>query len=168
VRRLGRRTSPSGRRSARPARGVPRTPSGFTDLDLVRSYARAEAARLGRELNRTRAAAHSFADRLGAVLADHTELLIEFECPDLPDVSEPAIQAFCGATNEALTNVRKHAHANRVRVSAQNTDGILTVTIADKGVGFDQSTVRGGFGMRVMPGARRASSLHQAPVPGSR
>ena len=120
----------------------------FTDLDLVRSHARAEAARLGRELNRTSAAAHSFADRLGAVLAEHTGLLVEFECPDLPDISEPAIQAFCGATNEALTNVRKHAHANCVRVSVQNTDGILTVTIADKGVGFDQSAVRGGFGMR--------------------
>jgi len=145
----------------------------FTDLDLVRSYARAEAARLGRELNRTRAAAHSFADRLGAVLADHTELLIEFECPDLPDISEPAIQAFCGATNEALTNVRKHAHANRVRVSAQNTDGILTVTIADKGVGFDQSAVRGGFGMREsierrMRDAGGVARVESAPGAGTR
>jgi two-component sensor histidine kinase len=120
----------------------------FTDLNLVQSHARAEAARLGRELNRTSAAARLFADRLGAVLAEHTGLLIEFECPDLPDISEPAIAAFCGATNEALTNVRKHAHVNCVRISVHNTDGVLTVTIADQGVGFDQSAVHGGFGMR--------------------
>jgi anti-sigma regulatory factor (Ser/Thr protein kinase) len=145
----------------------------FTDLDLVRSHAGAEAARLGRELNRTRAAAYSFADRLGAVLAEHTGLLIEFECPDLPDISEPAIQAFCGATNEALTNVRKHAQANCVRVSAQDTDGTLTVTIADNGVGFDQSAVHGGFGMREsierrMRDAGGAARVESAPGVGTR
>jgi two-component sensor histidine kinase len=145
----------------------------FTDLDLIRSHARAEAARLDRELTRAGAAAHSFADRLGTVLAEHAGLLIEFECPDLPDLSEPAIQAFCGATDEALTNVRKHAHANWVRVTVHNTDGILTVTIADKGVGFDQSATRGGFGMREsieqrMRDAGGAARVESAPGAGTR
>jgi len=145
----------------------------LTDLDLIRSHARAEAKRLDRELNRTGAAAHSFADRLGTVLAEHTGLRIEFECPDLPDIAEPAIQACCGATDEALTNVRKHAHASWVRVSVQDTAGILTVTIADKGVGFDQSAVRRGFGMREsidrrMRDAGGAARVASAPGAGTR
>ena len=145
----------------------------FTDLDLIRSHARAEAARLGRELNRTGGTAHSFADRLRAVLAGHAGLLIEFECPDLPDIPESAVAAFCGATDEALTNVRKHAHAGRVRVSADSTEGIVTVTIADKGVGFDQSAARGGFGMRESIGQRMgdaggAACVESVPGAGTR
>jgi hypothetical protein len=118
------------------------------DLDLIRSHARVEAARLDRELTTAGGVAHSLADRLGLVLAEHPGLVIEFECPELPDTSEPVIQAFCGATDEALTNVQKHAHADQVRVSVHHGEGVLTVTIADKGVGFDQSVARGGFGMR--------------------
>jgi len=145
----------------------------FTDLDVIRSHARAEAARLDRELTRAGAAARSFAGRLGTVLAEHAGLLIEFECPDQPDLSEPAIQAFCGATDEALTNVRKHAHASWVRVSVHHTDGILTVTIADKGVGFDPSATRGGFGMRESIGQRMrdaggAARVESAPGAGTR
>jgi signal transduction histidine kinase len=120
----------------------------FTDLDLIRSFARTEAARLGRELNGTGAAVLSLADRLGAVLAEHAGLLIEFGCPELPDVADPVIQAFCGATDEALTNARKHARADRASVTVHDAGGRLTVTIADKGAGFDQSATQGGFGLR--------------------
>jgi anti-sigma regulatory factor (Ser/Thr protein kinase) len=145
----------------------------FTDLDLIRAHARAEAGRLDRELNRTGAASHSFADQLGTVLAENAGLLIEFECPDLPDVPEPVVQAFCGATDEALTNVRKHAHATQARVTVRNTDGILAVTITDKGVGFDQSVAREGFGMhesirRRMRDAGGAVRVESAPGAGTR
>jgi signal transduction histidine kinase len=37
---------------------------------------------------------------------------------------------------EALTNVEKHAHATRVRVSAQMSDGGVGVAVADNGTGF--------------------------------
>jgi hypothetical protein len=145
----------------------------FTDLELIRSHARAEAARLDRELSRAGAPAHSLADRLGTVLAEHAGLLIEFECPALPDIPEPVIQAFCGATDEALTNVRKHARANRVRVSVHNADRLLTVTITDKGIGFDQSMARGGFGMREsidrrMRDAGGSARVESAPGAGTR
>ena len=126
----------------------------LADLDLIRSCARAEAARLDLELNGSGAAVHSLAHRLGAVLAEHTGFGIEFECPELPDVPEPVIQAFCGATDEALTNAGKHAHASLARVIVHDTGGLLTVTIADRGVGFDQSAPRGGFGMRESIGRR--------------
>jgi signal transduction histidine kinase len=145
----------------------------FTDLELIRSHARAEAARLDRELSRAGAPAHSLADRLGTVLAEHAGLLIEFECPALPDIPEPVIQAFCGATDEALTNVRKHARANWVRVSVHNADRLLTVTITDKGIGFDQSMARGGFGMREsidrrMRDAGGSARVESAPGAGTR
>jgi signal transduction histidine kinase len=145
----------------------------LTDLDLVRSHARAEAARLGRELNKPGAAAPSFADRLTAVLAEHAGLLIKFECPGLPDIPEPVTAACCGATSEALTNVRKHAHADRASVTVRNAGGLLTVTIADEGVGFDQSVARGGFGMREsiewrMRDAGGAARVESAPGAGTR
>jgi signal transduction histidine kinase len=38
--------------------------------------------------------------------------------------------------SEALTNVEKHAHATRVRVSAQAADGGIRVVVADDGKGF--------------------------------
>lgn len=145
----------------------------LTGLDLVRSHARAEAARLGRELTKPGVAAHSFADRLAAVLAEHAGLLIEFECPGLPDIPEPVTVAFCGATDEALTNVRKHAHVDEARVTVHNAGGLLTVTIADKGAGFDPSAGREGFGMREsierrMRDAGGAARADSAPGAGTR
>jgi hypothetical protein len=147
----------------------------LTDLDLVRSHARAEAARLGRELTKPGVGARSFPDRLAAVLAEHAGLLIEFECPELPDIPEPVIAAFCGATSEALTNARKHAYVDRARVTVNHAGGLLTVTIAEQGAGFDPSVARGGSacvnrssGACAMRAAPPASCRHQAPAPGSR
>jgi signal transduction histidine kinase len=38
--------------------------------------------------------------------------------------------------SEALTNVEKHAHATRIRVSARTADGGIRVVVADDGKGF--------------------------------
>jgi len=38
---------------------------------------------------------------------------------------------------ETLTNIKKHAKANRIDISMQINDGILKTTISDNGVGFD-------------------------------
>jgi two-component system sensor histidine kinase UhpB len=53
---------------------------------------------------------------------------------------------------ELLTNVAKHAMASRVTVSLAEDDGIVLLTIADNGVGFDplisdQSGKQGGWGL---------------------
>jgi signal transduction histidine kinase len=37
---------------------------------------------------------------------------------------------------EALTNIEKHAHATRVRISAELIDGGVAVVVADNGTGF--------------------------------
>ncbi|HXU30635.1 MAG TPA: GAF domain-containing sensor histidine kinase [Thermoanaerobaculia bacterium] len=42
---------------------------------------------------------------------------------------------------EALANVRKHSRAHRVRISIESADGLVRVTVADDGVGFDPSAL---------------------------
>ncbi len=51
---------------------------------------------------------------------------------------------------EALTNVVKHAGANRVTIEIVAADGHVDVTIADDGAGFDTAAPREGFGITGM------------------
>jgi signal transduction histidine kinase len=56
-------------------------------------------------------------------------------------------------TQEALTNVRKHACARHARVRLSPVPGGVELLIEDDGVGFDQHALPGegeGFGMRIM------------------
>jgi signal transduction histidine kinase len=48
---------------------------------------------------------------------------------------------------EALTNVVKHANAEKVRLAIREHDGALLVEVQDDGVGFDTTTVDRGFGL---------------------
>jgi signal transduction histidine kinase len=59
------------------------------------------------------------------------------------------------AAQEALTNVVKHARATQLVVTGRSVDGLLTVEIADDGIGLapdgqHQATVREHLGMRAM------------------
>ena len=61
-------------------------------------------------------------------------------------------------TQEALTNVVKHAYAERVRIALRDTAGQLALEIVDDGVGFDALIPRPGhLGLGTM--ADRADSL---------
>ena len=51
---------------------------------------------------------------------------------------------------EALTNVAKHARANRVRVVVRESDGELLVEVQDDGAGFDPDAASHGFGLAGM------------------
>jgi signal transduction histidine kinase len=51
---------------------------------------------------------------------------------------------------EALTNIAKHAHANRVRVAVTESDGQLSIEVQDDGSGFDPKTASRGFGLAGM------------------
>jgi signal transduction histidine kinase len=54
-------------------------------------------------------------------------------------------------TQEALTNVVKHAHATHVRVRVAVDDGVVRLEIHDDGTGFDPEGVPGGhFGLALM------------------
>jgi len=67
---------------------------------------------------------------------------------------EPAIGVqLLRVTQEALTNVRKHACAQHVWVRLAPAPGGVLLLIEDDGVGFDQQALSGeveGFGMRIM------------------
>jgi len=51
---------------------------------------------------------------------------------------------------EALTNVAKHARADRVRVAVSESSGELLVEVRDDGAGFDPETASRGFGLAGM------------------
>lgn len=77
-----------------------------------------------------REAAANFVDRSGIAL-DFT-----------PPADEPALTAeqgrqVFGIVQEALANVRKHAHARRARLSIQPCNGSFEIVVEDDGCGFD-------------------------------
>ncbi len=51
---------------------------------------------------------------------------------------------------EALTNVAKHARAERVRVAVGEVEGELRIEVQDDGVGFDPDSTGEGFGLAGM------------------
>jgi signal transduction histidine kinase len=59
---------------------------------------------------------------------------------------------------EALTNIRKHAQAERVKVTLAALNDRLEITIADDGVGITPGTIpQGHFGLQTM--RERAESV---------
>jgi signal transduction histidine kinase len=51
---------------------------------------------------------------------------------------------------EALANVHKHAAARQVAVRLCYDDGVVRLTVADDGKGFDPELITGGYGLRGM------------------
>ncbi|MFH8369654.1 sensor histidine kinase [Streptomyces sp. NPDC018031] len=60
---------------------------------------------------------------------------------DLGTVWRPAATALRGSLGEALRNVSRYAGVDRVRVTAERTEHVVVVTVADHGVGFDTGRV---------------------------
>lgn len=61
---------------------------------------------------------------------------------------EDVVGALAGAVTELLTNVRKHAGTQRAVVRAISVIGKVTVTVLDRGCGFDPIKVTGGLGLQ--------------------
>ncbi|MEV4315633.1 ATP-binding protein [Actinocrispum sp. NPDC049592] len=66
----------------------------------------------------------------------------------LPALAPERIHAVTGAVWEALTNVAKHARAERATVRAYVGPQGLVVEVADTGHGFDPARTSGGVGLR--------------------
>ena len=64
-----------------------------------------------------------------------------FEHGDTPHIPETVATTAYRITQEALTNVARHADATRVVVLLQNTDNILKLTAVDDGCGFNPNDV---------------------------
>lgn len=75
-------------------------------------------------------------------------------CPLHPEIEGTLVRV----VQEALTNVRKHAQAQQVRISVFFFDDLVTLDIHDDGVGFDPEKsgepplagVQSGFGLHIM------------------
>jgi signal transduction histidine kinase len=69
---------------------------------------------------------------------------------------------------EALSNIVKHAGASRARISVDERDGQVTVTVEDNGRGFDEGEAHEGFGLLGMRErvALRGGELRVEPAPG--
>lgn len=73
------------------------------------------------------------ADRVREETGLHVDL--DLRCDDARIPSTVAIAVFRVA-QEALTNVVRHAHASRIDLRLDDTDGALTLEVADDGAGF--------------------------------
>jgi two-component system, NarL family, sensor histidine kinase DevS len=92
-------------------------------------------------------------ERLTATFAEQTGIVVDFQAV-LPSTRLPAEveTTLYRIVQEALTNVVKHARANRVSVLVTRKDGSVTAVIEDDGGGFDPAHTRdwglGLIGMR--------------------
>lgn len=97
------------------------------------------------------AALERLGDEFGEEGAIDASIMVEGEPYEL---SQEAKTALFRVTQEALTNVRKHAQANRVHISLGFTDEVVRLEVSDDGVGFNveamQLDPRRGIGLRNM------------------
>lgn len=93
----------------------------------------------------------SVLDEYGLVVAlrNHTERFLDgsgitftLEANDYLDRLEPDIEtALYRVFQEALSNIRRHADAQNVKITLQHKDGIFIGQIVDDGKGFDLNTI---------------------------
>jgi signal transduction histidine kinase len=79
--------------------------------------------------------------------AESSKLAVRFQAtPEAREASLPQDVGYevFGVAREALTNVRKHAHARRVGVSLTRAGDELVLLISDDGVGFDPNAISAG------------------------
>ena len=67
----------------------------------------------------------------------------EFQADALEDRLDPVIETACfRVTQEALTNVARHARARSVTVALRKRNGQLHLSVRDDGIGFDVTALR--------------------------
>lgn len=83
-------------------------------------------------------------------LAEETGIKASYQSdgdPDLPTVAEVVLLR---ATQESLTNVRKHSGAREVSICLRVNGSTVNLRVADDGCGFDPARLVDGFGLRGM------------------
>jgi signal transduction histidine kinase len=73
------------------------------------------------------------------------------------ELSRGAALALFRVVQEALGNAAKHARARHITVGLTRSGGVVSLTIADDGVGIDGSRRAGGLGLIMM--RERATQL---------
>jgi signal transduction histidine kinase len=137
--------------------GAPRTGDARCHLEMALATARenlAEARTVVTALSPAQLESGTLAEALRRV-ADATAAAADVEVTAeatgtarrLPMGTEVVLLRVC---QEALANVRKHAGARQVSVRLCYTDGVVRLTVADDGGGFDLNHVNGGYGLHGM------------------
>ncbi len=84
-------------------------------------------------------------------LANRTGLAISYSLDSqLPPLPEDVQLVIYRVTQESLTNVVRHAHADRAEVRLSNVDGHFELSVSDDGVGFPDAIARSDGGLRSM------------------
>jgi PAS domain S-box-containing protein len=102
-----------------------------------------------------------------------TEIACVFEHNHIPVLNETVSTAAYRIAQEALTNVARHASANRVEVVLKTDDGFLTLAIVDDGKGFDAQRLSESEGLGVAGMRERAMlvggslDVHSRPKKGT-
>ena len=127
----------------------------FVTDERMRSHVARQAFRLRRIVESGRvdggAGTCVLTDALVDVAEEHIEqgLAVDLQTSRLrDDVPGPVAAALAAAVGEALTNVRKHSGVRRAVVQGVSTPGEVTVTVVDRGRGFDPDVELPGLGLR--------------------
>ncbi len=107
--------------------------------------------------------------QIAALRARH-ELEVMTEFASEPQIALPAKEALYRVAQEATNNIVKHARATQVHIALHQEDGLLTLTVADDGRGFDPDRdFPGHLGLKTMRERmeRLGGSLHIESRPGS-
>jgi len=103
-----------------------------------------------------------------------TEIACVFEHNDVSSLNDGISTAAYRIAQEALTNVARHASANRVEVVLKTRDGLLTLAVADDGQGFESHHLSESEGLGVAGMRERATlvggalEVHSEPKKGTR
>jgi len=85
-----------------------------------------------------------------------TEITCVFDFDNVPPINETIATAAYRITQEALTNIARHANASRVDVSLRTQNSTLTLAVVDNGKGFKASELSESDGLGVAGMRERA------------
>ncbi len=89
-----------------------------------------------------------------------TEIICVFEYEKVPSLSETVATAAYRITQEAITNVARHAFASRVEVMLKAQNGTLTLEVADDGRGFYSPDLSDSEGLGIAGMRERAALVN--------
>jgi signal transduction histidine kinase len=89
-----------------------------------------------------------------------TEITCVFEYDKIPSLSETVATAAYRITQEAITNVARHAFASRVEVMLKARNGTLTLEVADDGRGFKSLELSDSEGLGIAGMRERAALVN--------
>ncbi len=149
---------------------------GAQNLERLRRLVRAALAEMRTLLFELRPAALSSApldtllERLGDALGGQIDIVVDVHVDPALDLPPDVKIVFYRVTQEAFSNIAKHARASRVSARVLAGDSVATLTVQDDGRGFDPDAVPsdGHMGLRIMNErlARVAGTLTVHSTPG--